>query len=682
MTELAFFQDLAILMAVAGFVAAVFDRLKWPKVLGYIFAGILLSRNTWGGAFLVDEASVQTIGQLGIVFLMFTLGLGFSTGDLKSVKGVALPVAAIDVTVMTWIGYTVGTRVLGWSTVPSLFLGAAICDSATTLLAKIIGEMRWNDRPFVKFVMGTSVCEDIVCVGLIALITGVANGKGMSVASFGLSLGGLGIFFLATLIFGFALVPRFLKSVAKRGDDEALLLTVLGFCFFVSYIALKFDFSLALGAFLVGVIGSTSDVRYRLNRLAEPLKSMFAAVFFVSIGLLVNPSECARNIPEILLVSGIVILGKFLNCTLGALLCGQRIKTAVQLGLGLAQIGEFAFMVALLYAVSTGDTSTPIYQIVVAVSILTTLVNPVLLRYSESFGDFLEHKCPERIKRALEGYRQAIERYSENDMSSRASREIRSSMLLLVIFSVLNFAVAISCSMLAARDWTGVSEFFEEKKRFVFALVFNLFMVAVLAPVVKIAKNLGEALADVIVGNGEANWQFALRHAIKLFALVAILLLWFAQMTMVNVSLVPQDRTMQICIGLILVFALAFGWRFFTHAFAAASRRIKEAVTADEHLRHERPDLPENPFILTEPAELIHRILVPESSPTIGSSIAQLNIRAKTGASVFRVIRAGKLHRNPGPGWVFAPGDLVLAYGDQLQIAALKDLLGVVSEIN
>ena len=682
MSELAFFQDLAILMAVAGFVAAVFDRMKWPKVLGYIFAGILLSRNTWGGAFLVDEASVQTIGQLGIVFLMFSLGLGFSTGDLKSVKGVAMPVALLDVVMMTWTGYTVGTRVLGWSTVPSLFLGAAICDSATTLLAKIIGEMRWNDRPFVKFVMGTSVCEDILCVGLIALITGVANGKGMDVSSLALSLGGLGIFFLATLVAGFALVPRLLKSVAKRGDDEALLLTVLGFCFFVSYIAFKFEFSLALGAFLVGVIGSTSDVRYRLNRLAEPLKSMFAAVFFVSIGLLVNPAECLRHAPEILMLSGVVILGKFLNCTFGALLCGQRIKTAVQLGLGLAQIGEFAFMVALLYAVSTGDSATPIYQIVVAVSILTTLVNPMLLRFSEPFGDFLESKCPSRVKRVLEGYREAIERYTENSKGSAASREIRSAVLFLVIFFVLDFAVAISCTMLSQRGWGNVSEFFELHKRFVFALVFNLFMVAVLAPIVKISRNLGEALSDVIVGAGDANWQFALRHAIKLFALVAIVLLWFAQMTMVNVSLVPQDRTMQIAIAIILVVALAFGWRFFSHAFAAASRRIKEAITADEHLRHERPDLPENPFVLTEPAELIHRVHVPETSPAIGSSIAQLNIRAKTGASVFRVIRAGKLHRNPGPGWVFAPNDLVLAYGDHVQIAALKDLLGVVGESN
>lgn len=675
MTEGAFFQDLAILMAVAGLVAVIFDRLKWPKVLGYIFAGILLSRNTWGGSFLVDETSVQTIGQLGIVFLMFSMGIGFSTGDLNRMKGVVLPVALLDVVVMTWLGYTIGTRVFGWGFLPSLFLGAAICDSATTLLAKIIGELRWNDRPFVKFVMGTSVCEDILCVGLIALITGVANGRGMSIGALGLSLGGLGIFFLSTLVLGFAVVPRLLKSVAKRGEDEGLLLTVLGCCFLVSYIAYRFEFSLALGAFLVGVIGSTSDVRYRLNRLVEPLKSMFAAVFFVSIGLMVNPVECLRHWPEVLLLSLVVITGKFLNCTFGALLCGQRVKTAVQLGLGLAQIGEFAFMVALLYAVSTGDSSTPMYQIVVAVSMLTTLMNPLLLKMSEPFGNFIERKCPARVRVLLKGYREAIERYSDSSSTTAEAHERRNSILLLVVFYAVTFAVAVCCSILANRTWG--AGFFEDYKQFFFALVFNLFSVAVLAPVFKVSRTLGDNLADVIVGRGEANWQGALRHAVRLFAIVSAAALWFAEITMVNVNLVPHDPYAKVTLTVILLLALVFGWRLFVRSFEGASRRIKEAMIADEHLRFEKPDLPDNPFVITEPAELIHRVSVPDTSPAIGSSIAQLNIRAKTGANVFRVIREGKLYRNPGPGWIFAPNDLVLAYGDQAQIAALKDLLGV-----
>lgn len=676
MSEGAFFQDLAMLMAVAGLVAIAFDRLKWPKVLGYIFAGILMSRHTWGFSFLADEDSVQTIGQLGIVFLMFSMGLGFSTGDLRRVRAVVLPVAAIDVILMTWIGYTVGTRIFGWGMVPSLFLGAAICDSATTLLAKMIGELRWGDRPFVKYVMGTSVCEDILCVGMIALITGVANGRGLSVGKIALSMGGLGLFFLATLLVGFVLVPRLLKSVAKRGDDEALILTALGCCFFVSYIAWKFEFSLAMGAFLVGVVGSTSDVRYRLTRLAEPLKAMFAAVFFVSIGLLVDPVTCFMQTPKILLLVLVVVLGKFLNCTLGAILCGKGIKTSVQLGLGLAQIGEFAFMVALLYAVLTRDTASYMYQIVVAVSIITTLLNPFLLRLSEPFGTWAEEHCPARISTALDGYRRILDRYRESGAARSAERRgIHSSLMILGTLYSFAFTVAICCSLLAERTWG--ARFFEGHKRFFFAILFNVFMAAIIVPIIKTARTLGNALGSTVTGKGEANWQPALRSAIRLAVFVAVIVLWFAEMTMVNINLVPRDPRVQIALFAVLVASVAFGWRLFSRSFAAASRRIKEAITADEHLRHERPDLPQNPFVLTEPAELIHRVTVPETSPAIGSTIAQLNIRAKTGASVFRVVRNGKLYRNPGPTWAFAPHDLVIAYGDHGQIVALKDLLGV-----
>ena len=157
MSEGAFFQDLAVLMAASGLVAVIFQRLKWPKVIGYLLAGILMSRHTWGGSFLSEGSSIPTIGQLGIVFLMLTLGLEFSAGALKKVKGVSGPMALVDSVVMIWIGYTVGRRIFGWDSVPSLFLGAAICDSATTLLAKTIDEMKWSKRPFVKYVISTSI---------------------------------------------------------------------------------------------------------------------------------------------------------------------------------------------------------------------------------------------------------------------------------------------------------------------------------------------------------------------------------------------------------------------------------------------------------------------------------------------------------------------------------------------
>ena len=679
MTEGVFFQDLAILMAVAGLVSAIFSRLKWPKVIGFIAAGIMLSSNTWGGSFLVDTTSVATIGQLGVVFLMFALGLGFSTTELNRTKNVAFPTAIIDVVVMVWLGYTVGTKIFDWGAIPSLFLGAAICDSATTMLAKVIDEMKWSGRPFVKYVMGTSLCEDILCVAVIALITGVANGKGMSLGSIGMSLGGLLIFFVAVLVFGFVLVPRLLASVAKRGDEESLLLTFLGCGFFVCYIAYRFDYSLALGAFLVGVIGSTSDVRYRLNKLIEPLKNMFAAVFFVSIGLLVDPVACSRNIPEILSIVVIVLLGKFLNCFIGALLSGESVKTAIQMGLGLAQIGEFAFLVALIYTVATGDSRTPMYQIVVAVSILTTLLNPVLLRLSEPFGEWVESKIPARINKGLEAYRALISRYRKASKEGE-SNQIKRAIVVLAMIGVLNFAVAIACSILASRDWAWASEFFDAHKQLFFAIVFNIFMVGTLASASRTARYLGMAIGTVITAKKEmTGWSTPLRNTVTLFTMVLVILAWFLQLTMVNLNIVPREPVAKWILAIVNVTVGVLGWRFFMKAAKRSSKRLVDAVSADERIRAARKDQPENPLVLTVPAELVHKVIIPDLSPAIGSTIAQLNIRAKTGANIIRVSRAGKLHRNPGPDWVFAPRDLVIAYGDGSQIAAMKDILGVVA---
>ncbi|MCR5413721.1 MAG: cation:proton antiporter [Kiritimatiellae bacterium] len=679
MNEGAFFKDLAVIMAVAGGMSLVFARLKWPKVFGCILAGILMSGHTFGGGLLVEESSVQTIGQLGIVFLMFSMGLEFSTSEMKKIRSVVIPVAIIDILLMTGIGYTVGRNLFGWSSIPSLFLGVAICDSATTLLAKIIGELGWNRKPFVKYVMGASVCEDIVCVGAIALVTGFATGH-VSFAAAARSLGGLGVFFLVTLVVGFVIVPRLLKSIMKRCDDEVLLLTMLGCCFLVSWIAWQFEFSLALGAFLVGIVGSTSEARYKLGKLFEPLKAMFAAVFFVSVGLLVDPSQWLANRWEILLLTLVVVLGKFFNCTLGALLAGEDFKSSVQIGLSLAQIGEFAFMVAMLYVTLTHDTGTPMYQIVVAVSIFSTLLNPLLIRISDTAGEWLAAKRPKRLEAAMEGYRALVMRFKANSgRPSAAMRVVRANATVIALIAILNFAVAFVCSLMNGRIWGRPAGFFNCHKGFFFSLIVNLFMVAGLAPSVKSAAHLGDAFARVLAGGREAAWMQPLRGTVRLFAVVSAGAFWFLQLSVVNANLHPEETWAQFLILGLMILAAVLGWRFFLKSAVRAGKRLTEAMNADERLRNFTHEVPDNPLVLTVPAENVHQIMVPDLSPAIGLSVAQLGIRAKTGANIIRVNRDGKLHRNTGPDWVFRAGDLVVAYGDGSQIAALKDLFGVVS---
>ena len=666
-----------MLMAAAGLVAVVFSCLRWPKVIGYILAGILMSRHTWGGSFLVDESSVSTIGQIGIVFLMFSMGLGFSTTEMKRVGNSVMPVAIFDMAVMTWLGYTVARTCFGWGTVPALFLGAAVSDSATTLLAKVIDEMKWSSRPFVRLALGTSVCEDIMCVGLIALVTGVANGGTFSLAAVGKPLAGLCVFFISVFIFGLVILPKALSFVARRGDDEALLLFLLGCSFFITYISYQLEFSIAIGAFLVGVLGACSYVRERLARLVEPLRAMFASVFFVSVGLLVNPAECFSHGLSILALSALVVGGKFLNCTIGALACGESIKTSVQTGLALAQIGEFAYMTALLYVTVTGDMTKPMYQIVVGVSLLTTLANPFLIRLSDPAGEWAERACPKRVKSLIDGYRGFLARYrsrlSERGAGVRGA--IRRQIAELLVLGVLAFAIAFAFSALSGKNWSYISVFFERYKRIFFSLAMNVLLFALVLPgVVKVAFSLSRDIAATIVGGEGERWQQAVYKAVRFTVTSIVLILAFIEIIMININLAPGDVWSRIAICVVLAVAAALGWRIFIKAARAASRNFSEALKTDERLAALSREV-----TLSLPVDSVTRLDIGADSPAVGMTVAALDIRAKTGASVFSVERGDVEIRNIGPGFEFSSGDVLTVVGDGAQVAALKDLLGITS---
>ena len=676
MNESAFFQDLAVLMAVVGLVAMLFARLHWPKVIGFLLAGMLLGEHTWGGSFLADPKSINTIGQLGIVFLMFTLGLEFSAEDMKKVKHVTIPTAAFDTVMMIWLGYTVGRRCLGWNSVQSLFLGAAICDSATTLLAKTIEEMKWQNRPFVRYIFGTTIFEDILCVGVIALVTGFAHGDGMSLGAVGLSLGGLLVFFVAVLVFGLVLVPRLLNRVGRLKDDEALLLALLGGCFLVSFLAYKLDYSLAMGAFLMGILGASSEVRSRLHDLAAPLRQMFAAVFFVTIGLLVDPAVCFRHAFTILGLMLLVVFGKGFNCFFLSLLTGQRIKDAVQTGFGLAQIGEFAFMVALIYMTKTGDTSSPMYQIVVGVSLLTTVLNPALLRLSDPVGDWCETHLPARVRGWLSAYDDWLGRFRSAAVPSFLQKHIRSRVVWLVVIALLDFCVAIGAAMLCGHTYSAFP-FFEAHKRVFFSLGANLFCISLFAPSYGLARSLGRDISVVLTGTRQPRkWKAAVQLVVTSFTVGAVMILSFAELVLLNVNLLPEERAAQLAIAVVLLIAAIFGWRHFRRAGRMAGYRFGQAIRAEKRrARLGRAADRDKAISLTLPSDYSASVTLTAGSPAIGETIRGLDIRAKTGASVVSVVRGADRFRNPGPTWCFEAGDQVDVIGDPPQLAAFHALV-------
>ena len=672
MLESAFFQDLAMQMFVAGAAAILFARFGWPKVLGYICAGILMNGYTWGGCFLKDVGSVKIIGQLGVVFLMFGMGLSFSAKDMKKIKSVALPAAILDTLVMIWLGYTVGTKVFGWARVPSVFLGVAICDSATTMLAKVFDELGWSRRMFTKYVLGTSVCEDIICVGAIAVVTGFAQGEGMSLGRLFASLGWLGVFFLTVLVFGFILVPRLLMSVGKRKDDETLLLTVLGVCFFVSFFAYKFNFSLALGAFLVGLIAASSDVCRRLETLVAPLKSMFSAVFFVSIGLLVDPMQMWHYLPHILVVSLVIVVGKTFNVAVASLATGQGIRESVQIGFSLAQIGEFAFMVALLYDSLPGASESPMFEVAVGASLLTTLLNPLMVRLSERAGECAVMLTPERFRKLLATYQAWVEKIRGSG-DSPAFKLLRTAALKLGVCAVLMLSVSVICSLLYKFDYSRFSEFFERYDAAIFFFAANFFSVALMPMVISASRALADEIAVLLAGDGGSEkWRLSVLQMIRYVVLVAVVALFFVEWTMINVSILPVGIELQGVSTVVICGVGLCGWRFFVKMGRRATLRFQEAISAEERreglMRMTTVSVPEG---------VIQKLKLGVDSPAIGENVVSLDIRAKTGASIVSVFRDGQITRNIGPDWEFRVGDVLVALGEQPQIAALKDLIGV-----
>jgi CPA2 family monovalent cation:H+ antiporter-2 len=537
--------------------------------------------------------------------------------------------------------------------------------------------MKWSKRPFVRYVISTSILEDVICVGVIALITGVANGKGFSLGAVGLSLGALAVFFVCTVVLGMIFVPRLLNAVAKNGSDEALLLTLLGCCFFVSWVAYKLEFSLALGAFLMGVLGSSSMARARLQKLSDPLRSMFAAMFFVSIGLLVNPEMCFKNIGTILLLSLVVILGKGSNCFIISILTGQSVKTSVQTSFGLAQIGEFAYMVALLYIGATGDSESSMYQIVVGVSLITTCLNPFMLRISDPVGDFVENKVPERVKGWISQYNIWLLRIREASVPGEVTSRVHKHLIYLAVCWVLMFSFSVIASMMNGYDWSRFSEFFDNHKKALFSLIVNIAFLAMLKPIWTAGRRLGEDVGDLLLAGaksgGGKKWRKAVRRMARSFTLLAVSTVTIVEIVMIDINLMPEELYVRIGIAVVLAIAIPIAIRYLWPAVSAAGRQFNEALEAETRMAAQP-----KPLTFSLPEDKFLNVSIPETSPAVGMTIKALDIRAKTGSSIVAIIRAGKRYRNPGADWCFELNDVIEAIGEPKELASLKDLLGVV----
>ncbi|MDR3399685.1 MAG: cation:proton antiporter [Pandoraea sp.] len=402
-----FIQDLAVIMLLAGIVTVLFNRFRQPVVLGYIVAGVIIGPYTPPFALIHDEKTIGILAELGVVFLMFSLGLEFSLRKLARVGVTAFVAAITEIVLMLWLGYEIG-RFFGWNAMDSIFLGAMLAVSSTTIIVKALDELGMKRERFAQLIFGVLIVEDVLAIGMIALLSGIAISGSVDAGEATFTLGKLLLFMVVSLVVGILLVPRILAYVAKFKSDEMLLIVVLGLCFGFCLLVIQMGYSVALGAFLIGAIMAEARELHTVERLIAPLRDMFSAVFFVTIGLLLDPHVLVTYVWPILLITLAVVVGKIVSCGLGAYLSGQDGRTSMRVGMGLSQIGEFSFIIASL-GLSLKVTSDFLYPIAVAVSVITTLLTPYLIKSADPVTGWLGRAMPGRLSYVLGQYTQWLQ---------------------------------------------------------------------------------------------------------------------------------------------------------------------------------------------------------------------------------------------------------------------------------
>ena len=402
MHEMDFIKDLAVIMLVAGVVTVIFHYLKQPVVLGYIIAGLIIGPYTSPFPFISDEKTIRTLGELGVVFLMFGLGLEFSLRKLAKVGATAFVAAIAQIILLIWVGYEIG-RFFAWKQMDAIFLGAMMAISSTTITVKALEELGLKKEKFANLIYGILIVEDILAISLIVMLTGIATTGQLEAAEAAMTVGELILFITVSLAIGIMLIPRLLNLVAKFHSKEMLLVTVLGLCFGFCLLVMKMEYSVALGAFLIGAIMAESRHIHTIEKLIEPVKDMFIAIFFVTIGLLLDPMILWKYALPIAIISGAVVIGKVISCSLGTFITGHDGKTSMSVAMGKAQIGEFSFIIASL-GLTLNVTSDFLYPIVVAVSTITTLTTPYLIKGSDPVSTWMGKRIPATIKNVFIQY--------------------------------------------------------------------------------------------------------------------------------------------------------------------------------------------------------------------------------------------------------------------------------------
>ncbi|HEV8234891.1 MAG TPA: cation:proton antiporter, partial [Gemmatimonadaceae bacterium] len=456
----AFLENLALVLCIAAFTTVVFHRLRQPVVFGYLLAGMIVGPHI-PLPIAADQSMVRELSELGVILLMFSLGLEFSLRRVVKVAGTSGLAALAETSVMLGLGFMIG-RALGWTQVESVFTGAMVAISSTTIVAKAFAERGVLGR-VTEVVFGILVVEDLIAILLVAVLTAVAAGAELSAGGLAMTAVRLATFLVALIGIGILIVPRLVRAVTRAERPEMTLVASMGICFAAALLALAFGYSVALGAFIAGSLVAESGEGAAIDTLIRPVRDLFLAIFFVSVGMLIDPRILVDHWGAVLILTVVVIVGKVLAVTAGAFLTGNGLRPSLQAGMSLAQIGEFSFIIAAV-GTATGAIRPELYAVAIAVSAITTLTTPWLIRAADPIALIVDRKLPRSVQTFVALYGSWIERLRESAPLAGGRARVRRLVRLLVIDVVLLALVIIAAAAemgrttILLRQWLGASE--------------------------------------------------------------------------------------------------------------------------------------------------------------------------------------------------------------------------------
>jgi len=656
--EIHLVQDLALIFISAGIITLIFRSLKQPLVLGYIVAGFLIS--PYFDLFpTVAEENVKEWSEIGVIFLMFALGLEFSFKKLFKVGGPAVITAITEVTTMLCVGFLVG-YLLGWTTLESIFLGGMLAMSSTTIIIKAFEDLNLRTQKFTSIVFGTLIVEDIVGILMMVMLSTIAISQNVAGGEMIFSILKLVFFLILCFLVGIYVLPTFFRKFHKSINDETLLVISIGLCFGLVALATNFGFSAALGAFIMGSILAETIEGTHVEHLTKNIKDLFGAVFFVSVGMMVNPAALVQYWLPILILTVVTIVGKSFFSSVGVLLSGQPLKVALQSGFSLAQIGEFAFIIATL-GYSLGVMSDFIYPIIVTISVITTFTTPYFIRLANPFYEWLDPKLPPKFKTFLDNYSSGGDFVKDESDWQKLMRYYLTN---IVIYSVLSIAVILLFSYF-------VSPFISEKLMGYFSdrlinIINTLLTIIVMIPFLMglvSGSRKKKELATKLESN-KAN-----RRRLGALALFRIFSVTFF---VVLVSFINFETTSGLIffVSIALMVFLFFAHKDFKTHWIMEDRFMSNLNVKEEHERKKSPLRSSINSQLSNSDIHLAKIIVSPDSPFIGKRLRELDLRKNYNVNIIKIIRGHKEIYIPGGDEFIYPSDHLTAIGTDAQVAA------------